>query len=285
MVSSSESPSFQVGSVYNRQADIHGRYGGQQQGGISTPAEYPLIFLFTGESGSQYGYVDRFREDDGTFWYTGEGQEGDMEMTRGNRAIRDHEANDKELHLFEAVGQGQVRYVGQATYLSHHWEERKDANEDMRDTIVFELAVETETDEHGSAGASEPSPEYDADRNLRSLTLEELRNLALDRAPPSASEEERRENVQRRSEAVKEYVLRRANGICEGCGEEAPFTTNGGRPYLEAHHIRRLSDGGPDHPRWVVALCPNCHRRVHYGRDGDEYNSQLADQLGEIEDA
>src|ERR1700746_1774493 len=24
---------------------------------------------------------------------------------------------------------------------------------------------------------------------------------------------------------------------------------------------RRLSDGGPDHPRWVVAVCPNCHRR------------------------
>jgi 5-methylcytosine-specific restriction protein A len=155
----------------------------------------------------------------------------------------------------------------------------------MRDAIVFELAVETETDEQGSAGASEPSPEYDTGRNFRSLTLEKLRNLALDRAPPSASEEERRENVQRRSEAVKEYVLRRANGICEGCGEEAPFTTSGGRLYLEAHHIRRLSDGGPDHPRWVVALCPNCHRRVHYGRDGDEYNSQLADQLGEIEDA
>lgn len=284
MTDSLESPSFQVGAIYNRQADIHGRYGGQQQGGISTPAEYPLIFLFTGESGSEYGYVDQFRED-GTFWYTGEGQEGDMDMTRGNRAIRDHEANGKKLYLFEAVGQGQVRYLGNATYLSHHWEERKDAKGDMRDAIVFELAVETETDEQESVGASEPSPGYDAHRNLRSLNLEELRDLALNRASPSASEEERRENVRRRSEAVKEYVLRRANGICEGCEKEAPFTTNGGRLYLESHHIRRISDGGPDHPRWVIALCPNCHRRVHHGRDGDKYNSQLAHQLGEIEDA
>lgn len=284
MTDNSDPPSFQVGGIYNRREDIHGHYGGQQQGGISTPADYPLVFLFTSESGSRFGYVDQF-QDDGTFWYTGEGQEGDMRMNRGNRAIREHEANNKELHLFESVGQGEVRYVGQATYLSHHWEERPDVNGNMRDAIVFELAVETEAVDQETSEASEPSTEYDANRNLRNRTLEELRDLALDQPRPSASEEERRENVYLRSKAVKEYVLQRADGLCEGCGEEAPFITNKGRPYLEAHHIRRLSDGGPDHPRWVIALCPNCHRRVHHGRDGEEYNSQLAHQLGKIEDA
>lgn len=208
-----------------------------------------------------------------------------MRMNRGNRAIREHEANEKELHLFESVGQGEVRYVGQATYLSHHWEERPDANGNMRDAIVFELAVETEAVDQETSGASEPSTEYDANRSLGNRTFGELRDLALDQTPPSASEEERRQNVYRRSEAVKEYALRRAEGVCEGCGEEAPFITNNGRPYLEAYHIRRISDVGPDHPRWVIALCPNCHRRVHHGRDGNEYNSQLAHQLGKIEDA
>jgi 5-methylcytosine-specific restriction protein A len=76
---------FEPGRVYNRRQDLHGEYGGQHQGGISTPADYDLIFLFTSESGSEYGYKDEFRPD-GTFWYTGEGQEGDMEMVRGNRA-------------------------------------------------------------------------------------------------------------------------------------------------------------------------------------------------------
>ncbi|WP_272501787.1 HNH endonuclease [Salinibacter ruber] len=56
-----------------------------------------------------------------------------------------------------------------------------------------------------------------------------------------------------------------------------------GRPYLEAHHVRRVSDGGLDHPRWVIALCPNCHRRVHHGQDGEQYNKRLASQLNEIE--
>jgi HNH endonuclease len=38
--------------------------------------------------------------------------------------------------------------------------------------------------------------------------------------------------------------------------------------YLEPHHLRRVSNGGPDHPAHVISLCPNCHRRVHAGADG-----------------
>jgi 5-methylcytosine-specific restriction protein A len=75
--------------------------------------------------------------------------------------------------------------------------------------------------------------------------------------------------------AVKAYVLRRADGTCEGCGNPAPFTTSAGRPYLERHHTRRLSDGGPDHPAWVIGLCPTCHRRAHYAGDGEVFNETL----------
>jgi len=44
-----------------------------------------------------------------------------------------------------------------------------------------------------------------------------------------------------------------------------------------------VSDGGPDDPRWVAAVCPNCHKEVHYGISGDELNQKLADKLGIIE--
>jgi 5-methylcytosine-specific restriction protein A len=70
-----EVPTFVPGEVH-RCRDLHEQYGGQGQGGISTPKEHPMIFLITGESGSQYGYTDGFRSD-GTYWYTGEGQVGD----------------------------------------------------------------------------------------------------------------------------------------------------------------------------------------------------------------
>ncbi|WP_414681082.1 HNH endonuclease [Longimicrobium sp.] len=86
-----------------------------------------------------------------------------------------------------------------------------------------------------------------------------------------------------RSTVVKAYVLRRANGICEGCRAPAPFEGVKGAPYLEPHHIRRRADDGPDHPRWVVALCPNCHARVHHGVDGQEYNKFLAGSVEHLE--
>jgi len=61
-------------------------------------------------------------------------------------------------------------------------------------------------------------------------------------------------------------VLERAAGICEECGSSAPFNrrTND-EPYLEVHHKIRLSDDGEDTVENAVALCPNCHRRMHYG--------------------
>ena len=52
--------------------------------------------------------------DDGIFFYTGEGQRGDMQFVRGNKAVREHFKNGKEVYLF-SYGQrrGWVRYVGQ----------------------------------------------------------------------------------------------------------------------------------------------------------------------------
>lgn len=69
----------------------------------------------------------------------------------------------------------------------------------------------------------------------------------------------------RNADVVAE-VLHRANGSCEGCKKEAPFTRRStGGPYLEVHHRTPLAQGGDDTVLNAVALCPNCHRRQHYG--------------------
>ncbi|WP_442870450.1 HNH endonuclease [Aneurinibacillus sp. Ricciae_BoGa-3] len=31
--------------------------------------------------------------------------------------------------------------------------------------------------------------------------------------------------------------------------------------------MRRLSDGGPDNPEHLAAICPNCHIEAHYGQN------------------
>ncbi|MDR2824840.1 MAG: HNH endonuclease [Prevotellaceae bacterium] len=70
-----------------------------------------------------------------------------------------------------------------------------------------------------------------------------------------------------RNHYLIEFVLRRANGYCERCGKYAPFLTNDGRPYLEVHHKIPLSQNGEDTIENTTALCPNCHKHAHHGKN------------------
>jgi 5-methylcytosine-specific restriction protein A len=165
--------------------------------------------------------------------------------------------------------------------VGHHTEVAPDRDGEPRKAVVFELSLCTD-----STGETPEDLRKSAKREKSSLwtrPLAKLRELAVTEPPTGAPQRKQRSSVRERSEAVRVYVLRRANGTCEGCCQPAPFESTSGKPYLEPHHTRRLADGGPDHPRWVGALCPNCHARVHYGRDGREFNEQLILRLGELE--
>lgn len=74
---------------------------------------------------------------------------------------------------------------------------------------------------------------------------------------------------------VVAWALQQARGHCECCLAPAPFTREDGSAYLEVHHLQRLADGGPDTIDNVVAVCPNCHRRLHYGLDKKELSEAL----------
>ncbi len=128
---------FTKGQEYRRR-DLHNLYGGQTQGGISTPSEHNMIFLFSSPSGEEYGYNDGWRED-GIYLYTGEGQLGDMQFERGNAAIRDHLATGKELHLFERSQKSHVIYVGQMVLQGYQYRSGPDRKDNIRQIIVFEL--------------------------------------------------------------------------------------------------------------------------------------------------
>lgn len=73
-------------------------------------------------------------------------------------------------------------------------------------------------------------------------------------------------NVFLRNPYIIEQAKRLAGGRCQDCGNPAPFINkNTNDPFLEVHHIVPLSEGGKDILENVVALCPNCHRKRHYG--------------------
>ena len=215
---------FEVGRIYNRQQEIHNVYGGQRQGGISTPSGWPFIFLFTGESGEQYGYRDGWDEN-GIFLYTGEGQVGDMAFSRGNKAIRDHATEGKDLHLFEALGKGKgYRYVGRFACSSWEFRQGVDRNGDERRVIVFHL-IQPE--------GIVATPEEFSPLTGESTSLEPLRERALHAASQAENRDpqEAKRLYYLRSAAVRDYVLARAKGMCESCGSAALFQRLDGSPF------------------------------------------------------
>lgn len=72
----------------------------------------------------------------------------------------------------------------------------------------------------------------------------------------------------RRNADVVAFVLKRAHGVCEECHLSAPFhRASDDSPYLEVHHRIMLSEGGEDTVANAFALCPNCHRKLHFGKN------------------
>ena len=85
--------------------------------------------------------------------------------------------------------------------------------------------------------------------------------------------------VFQRDSRIVACVEKRAKGHCEKCGEAAPFLRPNDEPFFEVHHIIPLSEGGPDTVENAVALCPNCHRECHHGKEAGQIREQLK-QLG-----
>ena len=75
------------------------------------------------------------------------------------------------------------------------------------------------------------------------------------------------------------------NHTLAACDRPAPFRQPGGGAYLEPHHLHRAADFGPDHPRAVAALCPNCHREAHHGERAASMAAALRARLEDREGA
>ncbi|WP_462383304.1 HNH endonuclease [Pseudomonas sp. Marseille-QA0892] len=198
-----------------------------------------------------------------------------MTMTGGSLAIAEHAKRGKALHLFRSLGKGKGHlYLGE--FACAGWAKRTSPDRvgNNRETISF-LLVRVEA-----------IPELSVEPEVQgAMPLLEARLAAVEAASPSntADPAQSQRTIYKRSEAVRRYVLMRANGICESCGAPAPFQRADWSPYLEPHHINRISDGGLDHPNFVGAVCPACHREVHFGSEGTQKNDRLRAHIEHLE--
>lgn len=86
-----------------------------------------------------------------------------------------------------------------------------------------------------------------------------------------------------RDPAVKAWILKEADGICECCNQKSPFKGIDGTPYLEVHHVRKLAEKGSDTITNAIAVCPNCHRELHYGEQAKSLVERLYKSVARLQ--
>ena len=124
-----------------KRTELHNRFGGGRQGGISPSRTTPNILIFSDPaSGHFHGYDDRW--DGPVFLYVGEGQHGDQRLAGGNKAILEHRKTKRALRVFKGVG-GDVQYLGEYAIdddLPFTWDQAPGTGDGpMRKVVRFRL--------------------------------------------------------------------------------------------------------------------------------------------------
>ena len=105
--------------------------------------------------------------------------------------------------------------------------------------------------------------------------LRRLKSLTKPQGTISPGKQSKKTTYFDRDANIVAWVLKKSDGICESCDNLSPFVKPNGDFYLEVHHLRRLADGGSDTITNAIAVCPNCHRELHFGRDRDQLLNKI----------
>jgi 5-methylcytosine-specific restriction protein A len=260
----------------------------QKQSGIIWGEKDKTCVIVTsgGEGGKSLGYTDR-RNEDGTFYYIGQGEKGDQNPNKfANRLLIDGERSvllfttkDPSSEQRKKLGSKKKLYTFEGIFEVKSWDfivpkEGKRANDKLIQFLLVPVSNVYDTYTPIRPVTS---------NNLNSLSFVELRNKVKEyNSKPSRGSTSTREYFYR-SDAIVAYAIIRAGGRCENCNNLGPFEDSKGNRYLEVHHIHRLADGGPDSPQNVAAVCPNCHKEAHFGKNRESIRERLSQIVREKE--
>jgi hypothetical protein len=84
--------------------ELHDRWGGGRYGGMEPSVKAESVFLLSKPAvGEAFGYNYDGWHADGTFHYTGDGQEGDQSLSKGgNKALMDAASLGRTVRLFRS---------------------------------------------------------------------------------------------------------------------------------------------------------------------------------------
>lgn len=209
---------------------------------------------------------------DGIYHYTGQGMKGNQSLTFAqNKTLAESSTNNVALHLFEVFKEGEYIYVGLVKLAKEPYGSlQDDEGGNERKVWIFPLVLVAPDNPFGYLDEKLITEAYaDQAKIADKLEITELEKRAI-KSGSSASSRKTVTKTYIRNPYIAEYTKRQAKGFCQLCHEAAPFRDKNGDPYLESHHIVWLSKNGPDTVNNTVALCPNCHKRMHVLNDASD---------------
>ena len=245
-----------IGQILNNE-ELHTTFEVGNCGGMRRSKKNNLLVLVTDPFKALY--EDKWI--DGILHYTGMGQKGDQEDRSQNKTLRLAKDSGIDVYLFESFRPKEYTFLGRVEVCGDIYKAKQaDEMGTLRTVLVFPLKVISD-------GIPIPLNTLETKASIlnkaaRKRSTQELTQRAL-AAQGRASKQTTTTPYFCRDQNIVELVKRQAKGCCALCGQEAPFKNTQGEPYLEVHHIIWLSQGGEDSLANTVALCPNCHRKMH----------------------
>jgi len=247
------------GSVLTNE-EIGARFNVGNMGGMRRSTRRNLLVLISDPYKGLY--QDRWEGD--VLHYTGMGPKGDQSINYSqNRTLAQSRQTGISVHLLEALDPQKYTYAGEVGLIDDPYqEEQADETEQARKVWMFPLRLTN----YGEI----PIPTESQARAIEELHAKLARELSTEELKARAKNARKRPSVRSvqtsayvRDAAVAEYAKRLANGICDLCKGRAPFLNKQKEAYLECHHVIWLARGGEDTIDNTVALCPNCHCKMH----------------------
>jgi 5-methylcytosine-specific restriction protein A len=249
---------LKLGGRYNND-DICNAFLCSPQGGMRRSQKTNTLVLVANHVKSIFD--DRWNGN--TMNYTGMGLKGEQSLDfMQNKTLSESNTNGVDIHFFEVFTEKVYTYQGQVLLSRKPFQEQQDDEDgNSRSVWIFPL---TRTD-----NSTPIIPKIELDKTFE-IKVKKASALSLDELKSRASKSQTKPGSRiattttyQRDPNVVNYTLKRANGMCELCEQPAPFNKRNGEPYLEVHHVEQLSNGGSDTIENAVALCPNCHRKMH----------------------
>lgn len=255
-------------------SEICNIFGCSPQGGMRRSKATNTLILISDYSNPEVPYHDRWIGP--ILHYTGMGRIGDQTLTNQNKTLAESGQNpDLGIFFFEVFEPRRYTYRGQVLSAGKPYQESQEDQEGaIRQVWIFPLKL-------GNSDIPGPIPKEIIDKletkkgqSVHKIPIDDLKKRALESKAIPGERLISSKHFER-NPYVAEFAKRRANGICQLCKSPAPFATKQGLPYLETHHIVPLALEGNDTIENTVALCPNCHRKIHVLNISDDVNHLL----------